>query len=156
MRGWPRPSTWSAPSVTPEGDCHSRTRTRAKWSTHASAISSSTWTSAKAGPAAGTPCARCVCFAGPIVTVRDVWNVARSARSGRLRVLIASDVSVKVAGQSGLKVPDVETGRLLRDDRGWAPVGGLEDGGLTQLFDGIVFASLARRTPTAAPTLGQL
>src|SRR2546430_11712121 len=69
---------------------------------------------------------------------------ARSARSGRLRGLIASDLSVKVAGQSVLKVPDVETGRLLRDDRGWAPVGGLEDGGLTELFDGIVFAYLTR------------
>src|SRR3989442_13792612 len=35
---------------------------------------------------------------GPIVTVRDVWNVARSARSGRLRGLMASDVSEKIMG----------------------------------------------------------
>src|SRR2546426_5447519 len=64
MREWPRPSTWSASSVTPKADCRSRTHTRAKWSTPASAISGSTWTSAKAGPAAGTPCAHCGCFAG--------------------------------------------------------------------------------------------
>src|SRR5437879_1699978 len=41
-----------------------RTHTRANWSTPASALSGSTCTSAKAGPAAGTPCARCGCFAG--------------------------------------------------------------------------------------------
>src|SRR6267143_5001006 len=64
MRACPRPSPWSAPSVTLKADCRSRTHTRAKWSTLASAISSSAWTSTKAGRAAGTPCARCGCFAG--------------------------------------------------------------------------------------------
>src|SRR5947207_9245404 len=64
MRAWRRPSTWSAPSVTPKAGCRSRTHMRARWSTPASAISTSTWTSAKASPAAGTPCARCGCFAG--------------------------------------------------------------------------------------------
>src|SRR6266545_1622793 len=66
----------------PKVDGRSRTHTRARWSTPESAISSSTWTSANASPAAGTLCALCECFAGrAIVTVRDVWNGARSART---------------------------------------------------------------------------
>ncbi|MEK6208745.1 MAG: hypothetical protein AABM32_14040 [Chloroflexota bacterium] len=49
------------------------------------------------------------------MTVREVWNVARGARSGRLRGLIASDVCEKVAGQSGLE-PAQRTAGLFRDD----------------------------------------
>src|SRR2546428_7514229 len=55
---------------------------------------------------------------GTIVTVRDVSNVARSARSGRLLGLITSDGSEKVAGKAGLYVSNVETAQLVRDVRG--------------------------------------
>src|SRR5207244_6923598 len=86
MRAWPRPSTWSARSVTPKVDCRSRTHTRAKWSTPACAISSSAWTSAKAGPATGTPCARCACWTGTSAAVSHV-GTARTRDGLQLRTL---------------------------------------------------------------------
>src|SRR2546427_238728 len=86
MRAWPRPSTWSARSVTPKVDCRSGTHTRAKWSTPACAISSSAWTSAKAGPATGTPCARCACWTGTSAAVSHV-GTARTRDGLQLRTL---------------------------------------------------------------------
>src|SRR5437899_1675904 len=87
MRAWRRPSSWSAPSATSTAECRSRTHTGARWSTPGCAISSSAWTSAKAGPATGTPCARCACWIGTSVGVSVLFGTARTRDGLQLRTL---------------------------------------------------------------------
>src|SRR5258708_31169867 len=99
MRGWPRPSTSSAPNATPTAAGRSSIHTRARWSAPAPAISSSAWTSAKVGPATGTRCVPSACSIGTSVVAtpdrelaldpRDEGGGADMTRAGPVDELIA-------------------------------------------------------------------
>src|SRR5436309_3219568 len=73
-------------------DGRSRSRTRAR--------TTSRWTRARASPVVGTGCARCECIAA---VLRKPMTQLRAPTERK----------------TGLYVPNVETTRLVRDERGW-------------------------------------